>query len=166
MDIYEFAMDKERYAEHYYRELAGKTNHTGLTNILNMLADEEVKHYKTVERMKTQNPEAGGETPVLANAKEIFEKMRGSAEKFDFDVSEVDLYRKACDIEKESKAFYLEKAGEVQDADKKKVFQRLAEEENKHLVLVQSICDFVSRPETYLEDAEFNHFDDYVGGQF
>jgi rubrerythrin len=166
MNIFEFAMDKEKYAEHYYRELAGKANHTGLTSILTMLADEEVKHYETVESMKAQNPQAAGETPVLANAKEIFEKMRGSAEKFDFDASEVDVYRKARDIEKESRAFYLEKAGEVQDADQKKIFQRLAEEENKHLVLVQSICDFVSRPETYLEDAEFNHFDDYVEGQF
>lgn len=166
MDIFEFAMDKEKYAEHYYRELAGKAKQTGLKNILTMLADEEVKHYKTVEGMKTQTPEAGGETPVLANAKEIFEKMRGSAEKFDFDVSEVDVYRKACDIEKESRTFYFQKVAEVEDPNQKQTFQRLAEEENKHLVLVQSICDFVSRPETYLEDAEFCHFDDYVEGQF
>jgi rubrerythrin len=131
-----------------------------------MLADEEFKHYRTVERMKTETPEAVKETPVLANAKEVFEKMRGSAEKFGFDISEVDLYRKACDIEAESKAFYLEKADAAEDADQERVFRRLAEEENKHLFLVQQICDFVSRPETYLEDAEFYHFDDYVEGQF
>ena len=166
MDIFAFAMEKEKYAEHYYRELAEKSNHTGLRNILTMLAEEEVKHYRTVEHMKTEAPETTEETPVLANAKEVFEKMRGSAEKFDFDISEADLYRKACDIEEESKAFYLEKAEEVEDPNQKQIFRRLAEEENKHLFLVQQICDFVSRPETYLEDAEFYHFDDYVGGQF
>lgn len=166
MDIFAFAMEKEKYAEQFYRELAEKTNHDGLANILTMLADEEVKHYQTVEHMKTETPEAATDTPVLADAKEVFEKMRGSAEKFRFDISEADLYRKACDIEAESKAFYQEKAGAVEDAKQKQVFQKLAEEENKHLFLVQQICDFVSRPETYLEDAEFYHFDDYVGGQF
>jgi hypothetical protein len=31
---------------------------------------------------------------------------------------------------------------------------------------MESLCSFVSRPETYLEDAEFNHFDDYAEGEF
>jgi rubrerythrin len=166
MDIFAFAMEKEKYSEHYYRELADKTSHAGLKNILTMLANEEVKHYRTVESMKTKEPQAVGEGPVLANAKETFEKMRGSAEKFRFDVSEADLYRKARDIEEKSKAFYLEKADEVEDPDQKQIFRKLAEEEAKHAYIVQNICDFVSRPETYLEDAEFYHFDDYVGGQF
>ena len=48
MDIFEFAMEKEKYAEHFYRELADRTDNTGLKSILNMLAGEEVKHYETV----------------------------------------------------------------------------------------------------------------------
>jgi rubrerythrin len=92
--------------------------------------------------------------------------MDRGAETFSFDTSEVDLYRKACDIEAESKKYYLEKAREVDDAGQKAVFLKLAEEENKHLVLVQGLCDFVAKPETFLEDAEFSHFDDYVEGEF
>jgi len=163
MDIFAFALEKEKYAEQYYRELADKASHTGLKNILTMLADDEVTHYQAIEQMKTETPEVVTETPVLTNAKKVFEKMRGSAEKFDFSISEVDLYRKACDIEEEGKRYYLEKAQEVQDDGR---MEKLAEEENKHLVLVQSLCDFVSRPETYLEDAEFYHFDDYAEDQF
>jgi len=41
MDIFEFAMEKEKYAEQYYRQLAEKVDHTGLKSILIMLADEE-----------------------------------------------------------------------------------------------------------------------------
>ena len=166
MDIFEFAMEKERFAEHYYRVLADKAEHEGLKNILTMLADEEAKHYQVVEQMKTKTPDVGTETPVLANAKAVFEKMRSAAEKFDIRISEVDLYRKACDIETESKKYYLQKAQEAEDAGQKNIFERLAEEENKHLVLVQGICDFVAKPETYLENAEFSHFDDYVEGEF
>ena len=166
MDIFTFALEKEKYAEQYYRELADKAAHAGLKNILTMLANDEIAHYQAVEQMKTGTPEAVTETPVLSNAKEVFEKMRGSAEKFDFSISEVDLYRKACDIEQESRKYYLEKAREVQDGSQRTIFEKLAEEENKHLVLVQNICDFVSRPETYLEDAEFYHFDDYAEDEF
>jgi len=166
MDIFAFALEKEKYAEQYYRELADKAGHKGLKNILTMLADEEVKHYQAIERLKTETPGLPTETPVLANAREIFETMRSAAEKFDFDTSEVDLYRKACDIEDESKKYYLEKAQEVQDDGQKKILEKLAAEEDKHLVLVQSLCDFVSRPETYLEDAEFYHFDDYAEDEF
>lgn len=166
MDIFQFAMDKEKRAEEYYRQLAEKAKTPGLANILNMLAAEEVKHYQVVEAMKADSPIQIAETPVLQNAKDVFTKMKESAETFNFDISEVDLYQKACDIESASKQYYLDKAEEVEKAEHKTVFLKLAEEENKHLVLVQKLRDFVAKPQTFLEDAEFYHFDDYVEGQF
>lgn len=166
MDIFEFAMEKEKYAEHFYRELAERTDSTGLKNILNMLAGEEVKHYDTVQTMQTQAVGQVTTTSVLKNAEEMFNKMKKGAETFDFEAGEVNLYRKACDIEKQSRQFYLQKAGEVTDDGQKAIFKQLAEEENKHLVLVQRLCDFVAKPETFLDDAEMYHFDDYVEGQF
>jgi rubrerythrin len=174
MDIFQFAMDKEKYSEEFYRRLASRTNNTGLRNILTMLASEEVKHYHIVERMKAeaQAQDHGAidrevtDTPVLANAKAIFEKMRGSMDRFDFNVSEADLYRQACDIEEQSRNFYLEKARESDNPAHQALFRKLAEEENKHWLIVEGIRSFVARPQTYLENAEFNHIDDYVGGQF
>ena len=166
MDIFEFALEKEKYAERYYRELAGKTDNAGLKNILTMLADEEAKHCQIVRQMKAEAPGKVSATQVLANAKKVFVKMRDAAEKFHFDISEVDLYRKACDIERESRQYYLQKAQEVKNAAQKALFRQLAEEENKHLLLVERIGDFVAKPETFLENAEMYHFDDYVEGQF
>ena len=116
--------------------------------------------------MQAETPSQVAETNVLAGASKVFEKMRGSAESFNFDVSEADLYRKACDIEKESKKYYLEKAEEVTDARQKDLFKRLAEEENKHQLLLERIGDFVAKPEAFLEDAEMYHFDDYAEGEF
>lgn len=166
MDIFEFAMEKEKYSEHFYRELAERTDSEGLKNILNMLAAEEVKHYETVQAMQTQTVGQVTTTPVLKRAEETFNKMQKGAETFDFEAGEVNLYRKACDIEKQSRQYYLEKADEVQDEGQKAIFKQLAEEENKHLALVQRLCDFVAKPETFLENAEMYHFDDYVEGQF
>jgi len=166
MNIFEFAMDKEKYSELYYRDLAQRSTNSGLRNILTMLADEEAKHYRKVEQMKSGAPEAAADTPVLGNAKKIFEKMRKTAEKFDFGMGEADLYRKAAKIEEESKRFYSQKAQEATDPVQKEILQKLAQEEDKHLLLVDNLREFVSRPETYLEDAEFNHFDDYAEGEF
>ena len=164
MDIFEFAMEKEKFSEEYYRDLAHRANHTGVKNILTMLADEEVKHYQTVERMRTETPEKVTDVPILDRAKEVFDKMRVSPKKFDFLVSEVELYRKACQIEEQSKKFYLEQAEAAQDPGQARIFRMLAQEEAKHLFLVENIYSFVSKPESFLENAEMYHFDDYVEG--
>ena len=65
MDIFEFAMEKEKFSEEYYRDLANRANHLGLKNILTMLADEEAKHYRTVEQMRTETPEQVTDVSVL-----------------------------------------------------------------------------------------------------
>lgn len=174
MDIFEFAMQKEKYSEDYYRELASKIGNKGLKNIFNMLADEEAKHYKIVQQIRTQIPLKITDTPVLKNAKKVFEKMRGSTENFNppnvwrvkFDISELQLYEKARDIEQESKDFYLEKAEEVADTHQKEIFKKLANEEQKHFIILENICDFVAKPQSFLENAEFHHIDDYVEGVF
>ena len=166
MDIFEFAMQKEKYSENYYRELADKTRNKGLKNVCNMLADEEAKHYKIVRLMRKEIPKEITNTKILTNAKQAFEKMRESPEKFNFDISELQLYQKAKDIEQESKKFYLEKAEEVKDARQKDIFKKLADEEQKHFIIVENICDFLAKPESYLENAEFYHLDDYVEGVF
>ena len=44
---------------------------------------------------------------------------------------------------------------------KKRIFQKLAEEEKKHYFLLENIIQFVSRPETWLENAEFYHLEEY-----
>lgn len=167
MDIFKFAMEKEKLSEDYYRRLSKKTSNKGLSNILAMLAQEEQKHFEVVRQMQQQqDPETKTDTDVLDNARQIFEKMRQSAESFSFDITEPELYEKARDIEKQSVQFYLEKSDEVTDASQKQIFKMLADEEKKHLALVQGIYDFVARPQWFLENAEMYHFDDYAEGAF
>jgi rubrerythrin len=164
MDVFKFAMEKEKFSEDYYRRLSKKTSNKGLSNILTMLAQEERKHFNAIQQMQQQRPQQKMDTDVLGNARQVFENMRQSVENFSFDVTEVELYEKARDIEKDSRQFYLEKSNEVTDASYKEIFKKLADEEQKHLVLVQRICDFVARPQWFLENAEMYRFDDYADG--
>jgi rubrerythrin len=160
MNIFEFAMEKEKYSEDYYRRLAGKSNNKGLETVFNMLADEEAKHYKIVSDMKEDITPDLAETTVLSDVKDVFAKMRESALSFNFDVTQTALYRKALNIEKQSQDFYLGKANEVEETHKE-IFLKLADEEKKHYFLLENIIDFVSRPETWLENAEFYHLEQY-----
>ena len=160
MNIFEFAMEKEKYSEDYYRQLAAKSNNKGLETVFNMLADEEAKHYKIVSNMKEDITPDLAETTVLSAAKNVFEKMRESAQSFNFNISQTELYRKALNIEKQSQDFYLGKANEVEKAHKE-IFLKLADEEKKHYFLLENIIDFVSKPETWLENAEFYHLEQY-----
>jgi rubrerythrin len=165
MDIFKFAMEKEKLSEDYYRQLSNKTNNKGLSNILTMLAEEERKHFYIVKQMQQkQQPETMTDTDVLGNAGKIFEKMRQSAESFNLDITELELYEKARDIEKQAMQFYLEKSNEVTDASQKEILSKLADEERKHFALLQAICDFVAKPQWFLENAEMYRFDDYADG--
>jgi rubrerythrin len=161
MDILEFAMEKERHARDFYHQLAEKAPHKGLANIFTMLAGEEEKHYHIVEKMKQSTPQQVTETSVLSDATDVFKKMKQGAVDFDLEQSEIDVYKQARDIETDSRSFYLEKAEQVSDQSRKDVFLQLAEEENKHYYLLDNIIEFVSRPQQWLEDAEWYHLEDY-----
>lgn len=69
--------------------------------------------------------------------------------------------KKAQDIEKKSRDFYLDKCTIVELQYQKELFLKLAEEEKKHYFLLDNIIEFVSRPETWLENAEFCHLEEY-----
>jgi len=160
MNIFEYALQMEKDGEDYYRQLAQQTSNKGMRTILTMLADEEVKHYNTIEKMKTAKTHMA-ETTILTDVKNVFIQIKESNEKLDFDMKQIELYKKAQDIEKKSRDFYLDKADEVKEKYQKEIFLRLADEETKHYFLLENIVEFVSRPETWLENAEFYHLEEY-----
>jgi rubrerythrin len=160
MNIFEYAMQMEKDGENYYRQLAEKVNNKGIQTILTMLADEEVKHYNALVKIQAQKPQMA-ETTILTDARNVFEQMKESNEKFNIDVNQIELYKEAQKIEERSINFYLEKADEVTEEYQKELFLKLAEEEKKHYFLLENIIEFVSRPQTWLENAEWHHLDEY-----
>lgn len=164
MNIFQFAMEKEKYSEDYYRQLAEKTNNKGLKNICLMLVDEEMKHYKIVENMQKETIEDLTQTFIIKDVQKIFESMKSAADTFKLEISELELYQKARDIEQQSREFYLEKAKDTDNTNHKRIFTKLAEEEKKHYSLLDKICVFVERPKWFLENAEMYRFDDYAEG--
>ena len=164
MNIYDYAIQMEKDGEAYYRELGQKSNAEGLQFIFTILADEEVSHYTVLEKLKESDPNATlseKEQDVLKSAKNIFAEMHEKMDEINFNLPQVEFYRKALETEEKSIEYYLEMSEKVEDEAHKAIFLKLAKEEKKHKFLMENLVNFISRPITWLEDAEFNHLEDY-----
>lgn len=164
MNIYDYAIQMEKDGEEYYRELGRKSNAEGLQFIFTILAEEEVSHYTVLEKMKESDPNAelsAKEKDVLNSARNIFAEMKEKIGEMNFNLPQVEFYRKALETEEKSIEYYLEMSEKVESESHKAIFLDLAKEEKKHKFLMENLVTFVSRPITWLEDAEFNHLDEY-----
>ena len=159
MNIYDFAMQMEQDGERFYRGLADKAASTGIKRILTLLADDEVKHYDAVKGMAAEASPEMTDSEILSQAKSIFANMQDTA--FDLGGTQVDLYRQAQEIERKSQEFYLEQADKSADPVRKALLTRIADEEKRHYFLLDQIIEFLNRPQTWMENAEFTHLDEY-----
>ena len=159
-NIFDFAVKMEQDGEKLYRGLAAQSSDTGIKGIFNDLADDEVKHAQIVRQLqKNINPRMAA-TSILRDAKSVFSDM---AVKKDFQAAGNDepaLYRKAFDLEKKSRDFNQAQA-DVTQKGAQAIFTQLAGEESQHMILLENLIEFVSRPMTWLENAEFNHLEEY-----
>lgn len=161
MNPFDLAMEMEKEGEKYYQHLAEKTASAGMKNILGQLALDEAKHFQVLQKLKASARAELESTPVLARAKTIFQQLREEKDWDSLPAAQADLYRKARDIETRSFRFYMEKARENSDPRVQKMFFLIAEEEKRHEFLLEHLLQFISRPQAWLENAEFNHLDQY-----
>lgn len=160
MDAYEFAMKMEKDGEAYYRELISKTANKGLKSIFTYLADAEVVHYNTLKKMKNNEKVQMAPAKIMTDVRNVFEKLKDEKDT-DVNISQIDMYKKAEDIEKASEDFYRRQGTEVKDPAHREIFLRIADEEKQHFFILERITDFVSRPQTWLENPEWYHLEEY-----
>ena len=162
MNVFEFAMQMEKDGEAFYREIARSTDDAGLRRIFNALADEEVTHYNTFKSFSEKTSMSLAESNVLEKARNIFAEMK---DKGGMQVSaataQTDAYRKAMKAEEEAYTFYEKKAAEATDEAEKKILLTFAREERRHYRLLENVLEYVSRPEEWLENAEFARMEEY-----
>jgi len=160
MDIFAFAMKMEKDGELFYRELAQKTRDKNIAAVLALLADEEVRHYQAIQSLSAGRRDMA-ETTVLDQARNIFARLKEFGQKFDVDTSLAGVYQQAIDLERQSEIFYLDRADECKKPAQRELFLLLADEEKKHIYLLENIADFVSRPSYWLENAEMFKLEEY-----
>ena len=160
MDIYKFAMQMELDGRHFYQDLAKKTKNAGIKSVLTMMAESEAKHYNVIlDMQKNDKTEYSKDVEVLTKIKNVFSKMKEEKE-IDVDVSQVEFYKKALEIEADSEKFYLERADEEKDPHRKEIFLTLANEEKGHCILLENLVNLVSQPDSWIENSEWYDIDE------
>ena len=160
MDIYKFAMQMELDGRHFYLDLAKKTKNAGIKSVLTMMAESEAKHYNVIlDMQKNDKTEYSKDVEVLTKIKNVFSKMKEEKE-IDVDVSQVEFYKKASEIEADSEKFYLERADEEKDPHRKDIFLTLANEEKGHCILLENLVNLVSQPDSWIENSEWYDIDE------
>ena len=160
MNVYEFAMQMEQDGQAFYLKMAAQTADPGTQRILTMLADDEAKHYEVVRQLQAQAtvPEMAS-TDILARARNVFAQMQGQS--LDLHGPQIEVYQQAQELERASQDFYRDKAQQAGDTSHKALLLKLADEEQRHDFLLDHMIEFVGRPQTWIEDAEFNHLEEY-----
>lgn len=160
MDIYKYAMQMELDGRHFYLDLAKKAENVGVKSVLTIMAESEAKHYNVIlDMQKNDKTEYSKDTEVLTKIKNIFTKMKEEKE-IDLDISQVEFYKKASEIEANSEKFYLERADEEKDPHRKKIFLTLAKEEKGHCILLENLVNLVSQPDSWIENSEWYDIDE------
>lgn len=163
MNIFEYAMQMEKDGEIFYRELAEKSGIEGLKTIFITLAENEVEHYNTFKAMKEKSDYNFKETKILEESKNIFEKLNEKGINIEASISQQkEAYEKAMEIEKKSIEYYEELEKKEMESDiQLKIILKIKEEEKKHYFLLENIIEFISKPDSWLENAEWNNLGEY-----
>jgi rubrerythrin len=165
MNPFDFALKMERDGELFYLRLADESPSPGFASIFALLARAEALHYDIVLRLQQAQTVQVGDSPILDDAKNIFQALQGADRAFFLDPNRTDpfvhQYRRAQEIERQSSAFYRAKAASaaaaVADA-----FRQLAGEEDRHYWILHNIIEHVGRPDFgWIEFAEWHHRDKY-----
>lgn len=161
-NLLEVAKNMEIEGEEYYKKLARETTVEELTGVFLFIADQEEDHFKLFEYMQE------GKVPDYKEVKGAFSVAKDAFKKITPDFSlpgaltnAKSAYKTAVSMERKTVEYYTSLLEKIENNDQKEVLQMIIEEEEKHQALMESLCEFVERPNEWLENAEFNHLEEY-----
>lgn len=158
MNIYDQAMAIEKEGGDLYRRLATEASNKGMQTIFTWLAEQEDKHYGVFKKMKEGQPVSVQESTILSDVQGIFDEWKVKLPKIKPNTPQKELYKTALEVEKKSVAVYGEYAKTASEPQKA-IFLQIAAEEKAHQSIVESLIEFITKPEVWAENAEFSHVD-------
>ena len=157
MDIFDCAIKMEEEARVYYEKLAVNSTVPELRNLFTLLAESEQEHHKALVDMKEKIETRKIQFKDLQQAACMFQPLLA---KRDLTV-DPDAYRLIVKGEEDGVRFYEELAAQSMDDDTRTALLMIADEERKHLTIVQNIYSFVESPKTFLAWGEFSNLAEY-----
>jgi rubrerythrin len=145
MDIFDQAMGIEKIGQDLYTRFALEAPNEKTRNIFNWLADQEEAHFLVFKKIKEEQTVSVSQLTLLSDAMNMFQSWEKNALNFEADTFQIDLYRKALQVEKESVSIY-EKYAASKDASRKEIFLEIAAQEKIHQRILESIIAHITQP--------------------
>jgi rubrerythrin len=161
MDIFDFALQMELDGEKYYRDLAEKVNHDDLKKVLEGLAEDEQRHYKIIQLAQSQTFNHIADSS-LSSIPNVFSRNKDKTFVPEDDLiaklkdEQSDVYRAALLKEEESVALYKKLQEDSRQPEAKRIFEKLMQEEEKHVEVIENIIEMLNHVNDWVEAAEFN----------
>ena len=161
MDTLELALSLEFDLEKYYTELAEKNKDNTLSVVFNLLAGEERKHTEILLGKADLLDLKVQDKNVLTEAKGLFRQLGSFKSEIKELPSQLDSYRIALEMEEKSLQFYKNLKEEAEDDNAKETYGYLIKQEDIHCIILEELVKLTTRPEEWVESAEFGLREDY-----
>jgi rubrerythrin len=161
MNIFDCAIKMETEARKHYEKLAAAATTPEMKNIFTLLADAEDEHLATLVKMKESLEPDKARFDALTDAACAFKPLLDRRELMAELENDPDAYQHVVKEEKESIKFYEELAATATDEETRRLLGMIADEERRHLNIVENIYSFIEAPKTYLAWGEFSNLREY-----
>lgn len=162
-EVFEHAKQMEIDGKTLYEEELAKTDSAGLKKILEMLIKAEENHYEIFCALQLKH-----KVPVIKTSipeiKTIFSNMKESGEEIVTSAEHSDFYEKVKEIEIKSETYFRKNAESAKQEGYDKlaeIFTDLADEEHRHVILMEGLLEMTRNPQQWVEDAEWNNMEEY-----
>ena len=163
MDILDFALGIEEEGMALYAGLAEKAAPREIAGIFRFFETEEKRHYEIFEAWKKNSAVPPVEDTGLPD--KVAEAFKNLSQQFDAAgvpaLDHEDAYKKALGVEEKSIKFYGAMQDDMDDEEQKLVLGLIIQQEHAHVTLIHQLMEFQRHPNEWLENAEWNHYEDY-----
>ncbi len=161
MELLDLALSMENDLEAFYRKQAELNEGNSLQKVFLILAGEEENHAAILQSYKKDIVLPFKDSNILTNVKSIFKEMTDFKMEIKHIPNQLDIYRMALEKEEESVKFYQDLLDKASEEQSKKVFGYLIKQEDTHCIILEELVKMTSRPEEWVESAEFGLREEY-----
>ncbi len=160
MNVLDYAIRIEEEGSQLFERLGHDTSHVELKRIFGLLASAEQEHIETLEAMKRGINPVDAESSMLertCHTKSGFGRLLENNDILNELKRDPDGFRHIVEAEEENIRLMAGMASSEPNMKAGLLLSRVAEDEKKHLEMIESIYEFMEAPRTYLEWGEFGN---------
>jgi rubrerythrin len=161
MDVFDCAIKMEEKAKVHYLRLAQAAATPEMEYLFTVLARAEQEHHDALVELKAGAVPTRTRFKALQEVTCLFQPLLARRELTAELKKSPDAYQRVISRELKGIEFYVELAAKAKDKESRELLLRIADEERRHLSIVENIYSFVESPRNFLVSGEFSNLKEY-----